>query len=320
VANLTLVLMRKARYRNESPVRGGRGWLFRCVAAVTVLGVLGLLAWMLPSRAPVSAAGGRLYDKPPFYSGARIVNNSRVLQGHSWCTAGPVMMKDWRHLPIVGGRAGREGQTRWIITAGHCGEVSDEFRAVDGAVLGSVDFKDPQIDVLTIKVEPSEETTAPRECSSGSSSYCVEPAQRFYDRRAVARIYTGDVTDATTDVYSRQATPSTPEEASRNYYFSGAVSGLIGPFHLDARALQDGRVIGVNPGTPSDGWINYSDNSGAPLFRRNPDRDIEMVGWMTGFEKGTGLDADAGPTIFHTLSEYQQTEGGRDKVIANTWN
>ncbi|HEY6793483.1 MAG TPA: trypsin-like serine protease [Kineosporiaceae bacterium] len=80
---------------------------------------------------------------------------------------------------------------RFILTAGHCGQVGDHFTTTSGVDVGDVIWKSASHDFLLIRVEPRlDRGVAPGCVPGGSTLPCVAISSHYYPR-AVGRVFTG---------------------------------------------------------------------------------------------------------------------------------
>lgn len=227
---------------------------------------------------PAVATGTRESDDAPFYSGAEITNR----RTGEICTSGPVLMKTLMSL-IATGNLTRDtwaGATRWIITAGSCGEVGDRFKSSSGKEIGEVVWKiqNSAFSGLAIQVDP--ESTSESGCSSSSyygSATCT--VLSHYRPRAIARIYLGGDNSSSSSPYY-DASSNHPNSSSV-YYFSGSASGVEGPFNF----VSDSSFHIIN----KDNLGHRGDNGAVVYYReRHSDYPVgsydlrKAIGWVAG--------------------------------------
>ncbi|HEY6793177.1 MAG TPA: trypsin-like serine protease [Kineosporiaceae bacterium] len=237
------------------PVRGripSRVRVGVVAVGVAVLAVAATAAVTVPRAVAVPQSRGG----EPFMAGTDMRGTSMR------CTAGLVLMDN----SVLGGTTEYRRSVRFVLTAGHCGQVGDRFVTVpEGNVVGDVVWKSPTHDLLLIRVEPRLDRGVDPGCLPGSWTLpCVAVSAHYYPR-AVGRVFTG----------GPQQSESVPvggtTQSGVPICISGGVSGTIcghtsappptdyPPDPPDARdrAFTAGSV-GTQPG-----------DSGAPLYSFN---------------------------------------------------
>ncbi|HEY6796790.1 MAG TPA: trypsin-like serine protease [Kineosporiaceae bacterium] len=202
-----------------------------------------------------AAADPQSRGSEPFMAGTHMTSRNAE------CTAGLVL----RDYSTFSGITEYRRSVRFILTAGHCGQVGDHFITVpDGNVVGDVVWKSATHDLLLIRVEPRLDRGVAPGCQPGSGTLpCVAISSHYYPR-AVGRVFTGGPVNSDSVPVGGTTPSGVP------ICFSGGVSGTIcghtsiprpAGRYPDPPAAQD-RAFTTGPASePGD--------SGAPLYSFN---------------------------------------------------
>ncbi|MBT0567800.1 hypothetical protein [Williamsia sp. CHRR-6] len=206
---------------------------------------------------------GGFNSSAPIYAGDRIRNITQSTNGNVDCTVGAVLLPGpWeilRNILTVG-----FANTRWLVTAGHCGNVGDSFSAVtSGEVMGYIDKKLDNADVAFIKVEPGRKGSKNFYCAPGSSSIgCTGVGPTSYFPRASGRV--------TCSQFGRDARTVHPvkgyaTDLQGDYRYCGSFSPgeqVVIP-RIEGRGIPNAFFSQVRYSLPGD--------SGCPIFRLGAD-------------------------------------------------
>lgn len=152
--------------------RLGRPVLLACLG-------LGVTLGMLSAGAVPANAVSEFREQIPLQAG------SHIAVGESRCTVGAVLVStSWYASLIPSARA-----TRYIVTAGHCGEVGDPIRVNYQGVIGSVVWKSAILDAEIAQIDPLPESRAGCDPSSTLHRCTVSTT---YTPRAIGRIFLFD--------------------------------------------------------------------------------------------------------------------------------
>ncbi|HEY6793151.1 MAG TPA: trypsin-like serine protease [Kineosporiaceae bacterium] len=190
-------------------VRGRLPSRVRVAVGVAVLTIAATAAVTVPRAVAVPRSRG----SEPFMAGTDMHSNRAAR-----CTAGLVLMDN----SLLGGTTEYRRSVRFVLTAGHCGQVGDRFTTVpEGNVVGDVVWKSATHDLLLIKVEPRLERGVDPACQPGSWTLpCVAISAHYYPR-AVGRVFTGGPQQSES-MAVRGTTPS-----GVPICISGGISGTI---------------------------------------------------------------------------------------------
>jgi len=216
----------------------------RAVLAVAVLSIAGTVAVVTAT----AAAAPQFRSAQPFMAGTDI----------GVCTAGLVLTDD----TLFGKATQYRRSVRFILTAGHCGSVGDNFTTPSGQVVGDAIWKSPTHDFLLIKVEPELKRGGVIGCIPGSTNLnCVSISPRYYPR-AVGRVFTGGpLTSESIPVPDTgQTSESICISGSRSGSFCGHTSTERPPNFPDRPGRQDTSFTRGPTSAGSGG------DSGAPLY------------------------------------------------------
>ncbi|HEY6795426.1 MAG TPA: trypsin-like serine protease [Kineosporiaceae bacterium] len=224
---------------------------------------------------PRAAAVPQSRGSVPFMAGTMMSGT------HMGCTAGLVLMD----TSVFGGITEYRRSVRFILTAGHCGQVGDRFTTMpEGNVGGDVVWKSATHDLLLIRVEPRLDRGVAPGCIPGSGTLpCVAISSHYYPR-AVGRVFTGGPGN------SDSVAVGGTTQSGVSICISGGVSGTIcghtsmprpAGFPPDPPDAQD-RAFTSGPSTvPAD--------SGGPLYSFN--------GNVFGILRGDNATMRAGGSI-----------------------
>ncbi|HEY6797684.1 MAG TPA: trypsin-like serine protease [Kineosporiaceae bacterium] len=151
--------------------------------AGAVLSLAGLLLAGSAGTTATSSAAPQPRDAEPFMAGTSL----RQADSHEGCTAGPVLQDN----SLLGGITEYRRSVRFILTAGHCGTVGEQWTTTSGVFVGSVVWKSTTHDLMLIRVEPRLDQGVNPGCIPGSGTLpCVAISSHYYPR-AVGRVFTG---------------------------------------------------------------------------------------------------------------------------------
>ncbi|THJ48087.1 S1 family peptidase [Candidatus Frankia alpina] len=224
----------------------------RAVLTVAILAISGTVLSVTPAIAVPQSRSAE-----PFMAGTTMFSATKR------CTAGLVLKDN----SFFGGITEYRRSVRFILTAGHCGSVGDQWTTTSGQVVGKAVWKSAaHHDFLLIRVEPRRDLGVAPGCIPGSQRLpCVVVSSHYYPR-AVGRVFTnGPVASESAPV---NGTSMSGIEHCLGLGFSGAVCR-----HRSTERPRD------EPADPPDaqdlsftrGPVRFlqQGDSGSPLFSNN---------------------------------------------------
>ncbi|HEY6793150.1 MAG TPA: trypsin-like serine protease [Kineosporiaceae bacterium] len=257
----------RLQVRRRIPLRG------RVAVGVAVLAIAATAAVTVPRAAAVPRSRG----SEPFMAGTDMHSNRAAR-----CTAGLVLMDN----SLLGGITEYRRSVRFVLTAGHCGQVGDRFFTVpEDNVVGDVVWKSATHDLLLIRVEPRLDRGVAPGCLPGSSTLpCVAISSHYYPR-AVGRVFTGG--PGNSDSIAVGGTT----QSGVSICISGGVGGTVCG-HTSAPRPPDGPPddpTGAQQLSFTSGPATQFGDSGGPLYAFNGN----VFGILYGDSRRTRADGSS---------------------------
>ncbi|PPF25978.1 hypothetical protein C5C34_00620 [Rathayibacter rathayi] len=162
--------------------RFGTRILLACIGVCATLGMLS--AGAAPAGAePADAGPGRPVSE--FREQIPIQAGSFIAAGKYRCTVGAVLVSTSFYAAV----SPKAKATRYIVTAGHCGNVGDPIRVNLQGIIGSVIWKSTMLDVSIARIDPIGESHVG--CDPSSSLHRCTVATSYMPR-ATGRIFLFD--------------------------------------------------------------------------------------------------------------------------------
>lgn len=256
-------LRRRTHGRNR---RGRFRRLFLALAAVSVAG------GVISSGAVPANAVSEFRMEVPINAGTRI----ETPRGN--CTVGAVLSSKSWYMRI----SARLKATRYVATAGHCGNVGDDISVRQVGTVGKVIWKARVADLSIARIDPHPRTTY--HCTGDSRLHNCSPITTFTPR-AIGNVF---LYDHTGEYASVPVAGSGAPEPNEKFCTSGAVSGVNCTWFLDPNEpLYEPLVVGAS--TKRKGILDG--DSGGPVLSqggqlygfisRSGQSGTRLVGFMT---------------------------------------
>jgi Trypsin len=154
--------------------------------AGAALAVAGMMVVGSAGTTAISSAGPQPRDAEPFMAGTSL-RHEDSRGGTTGCTAGVVLQDN----SLPGRVTEYRRSVRFILTAGHCGEVGQQWKTTAGLIVGNVVWKSATHDLMLIRVEPRLDQGVAPGCTPGSGTLpCLAISSHYYPR-AVGNVFTG---------------------------------------------------------------------------------------------------------------------------------